>query len=104
VTVNGSPVRGWRVLPLPLDRIGPVADALRVPAPATGTGAPATGTGAPAIEPARPRPAPACPQGTLYVPGPVTRKDGNELILLELGAASGNVEFVSGPDLGHTER
>jgi beta-galactosidase len=39
-----------------------------------------------------------------YVPGPVTREDGNELILLELGAASGSVEFVSGPDLGHTER
>jgi hypothetical protein len=38
------------------------------------------------------------------VPEPVTRKDGNELIILELGAtASGSVVFESGPDLGHTE-
>lgn len=43
------------------------------------------------------------PQGALYVPGPVTRKDENELIILELGAASGQARFVSGPDLGHTE-
>jgi hypothetical protein len=34
----------------------------------------------------------------------VTRKEGNELIILELGAtAGGAVEFVPGPDLGHTE-
>src|SRR6202000_2354408 len=45
------------------------------------------------------------PQRTLYVPGPVTRKGENELIILELGAtAGGAVEFVPGPDLGHTER
>lgn len=43
------------------------------------------------------------PQGALYVPGPVTRKDGNELIILELGMAAGKAEFVSGPDLGSTE-
>jgi beta-galactosidase len=44
------------------------------------------------------------PRRTLYAPEPVTRKDGNELIILELGAtASGSVEFKSGPDLGHTE-
>ena len=44
------------------------------------------------------------PQRTLYAPGPVTRKDGNELIILDLGAtAGGAVEFVSGPDLGNTE-
>jgi beta-galactosidase len=44
------------------------------------------------------------PQRTLYAPGPVTREDENELIILELGAAAGNaVEFVSGPELGHTE-
>jgi beta-galactosidase len=41
---------------------------------------------------------------TLYVPEPVTRKDGNELIILELGATAGDmVEFVSAPNLGHTE-
>jgi hypothetical protein len=40
---------------------------------------------------------------TLYAPGPVTRKNGNKLIILELGAtAGGAVEFVSGPDPGPT--
>jgi beta-galactosidase len=43
------------------------------------------------------------PQRTLYVPGPVTRKAGNELIVLELGAAVGELRFVSWPDLGHTQ-
>jgi beta-galactosidase len=43
------------------------------------------------------------PQRTLYVPGPVTRKEANELVILELGAAAGRLRFVSGPDLGHTE-
>jgi beta-galactosidase len=185
VTVNGAPVRGWRVLPLPLDRIGPVADAFRAAPAAAGAAAGAAGAGAGAGITSVPGPTfaravfdlpdtvtstdgggPAAdaspviaastaaaagpdaassrddvvtsgdtaggdlflstaglgkgiawlngfclgrywsrgPQGTLYVPGPVTRKDGNELILLELGAASGSVEFVSGPDLGHTER
>jgi beta-galactosidase len=43
------------------------------------------------------------PQRTLYVPGPVTRESGNELIVLELHAASAIASFVAGPDLGHTE-
>ena len=44
------------------------------------------------------------PQRTLYVPGPVTKREGNELVILELGATTaGAAEFVSGPDLGHTE-
>jgi beta-galactosidase len=43
------------------------------------------------------------PQRTLYVPGPVTRLEGNELIILELHAASAAVAFRPGPDLGHTE-
>jgi beta-galactosidase len=44
------------------------------------------------------------PQRTLYVPGPVTRNEGNELVLLELGAAAvGELRFVAAPDLGHTE-
>jgi hypothetical protein len=43
----------------------------------------------------------AAGQRTLYAPGPVTRKDGNELIILELGAtAGGAVEFVSGNGKG----
>jgi beta-galactosidase len=43
------------------------------------------------------------PQRTLYVPGPATRPGGNELIILELHAASAGVAFRPGPDLGHTE-
>ena len=129
VTVNGVPVRGWRVMPLPLDQVAPVISALRA-RPAAG---PSSGVAGPAFARATfDLPAAAdlflstaglgkgiawvngfClgrywsrgPQRTLYVPAPVTRKDGNELIILELGAtASGTVEFVSGPDLGHTEK
>jgi beta-galactosidase len=128
VTLNGVPVRGWRILPLPLSDLTPVTDALRV-LPA---GEAVSGVAGPAFARAAfDLPSPAdlflstanlgkgvgwlngfClgrywsrgPQRTLYVPGPVTRKDGNELIILELGAtADGAVEFVSGPDLGHTE-
>ena len=44
------------------------------------------------------------PQHTLYVPAPVTRAGGNELVILELEVVSDAVaRFVSGPDLGHTE-
>ena len=127
VTVNGVPLRGWRVMPLPLADLAPAAAALRsqpvLPA--------ASGVAGPAF--ARVTfdlPSPAdlflstaglgkgiawlngfClgrywsrgPQRTLYAPEPVTRKDRNELIFLELGATAGGVEFVSGPDLGHTE-
>jgi beta-galactosidase len=43
------------------------------------------------------------PQRALYVPGPATRPGVNELIILELHAASGAVAFHPGPDLGHTD-
>ena len=43
------------------------------------------------------------PQRALYVPGPATRPGANELIILELHAASVAVAFRPGPDLGHTE-
>ena len=128
VTLDGAPLRGWRVMPLPLADLAPVAAMLRAQ-PALG--APA-GVAGPAFARATfDLASPAdlflstaglgkgiawlngfClgrywsrgPQRTLYAPGPVTRKDGNELIILELGAtASGSVEFTSGPDLGHTE-
>jgi len=128
VTVGGVPVRGWRALPLPLSDVSPALVALRA-LPAAET---ASGVAGPAFARATfDLPSPAdlflstanlgkgiawlngfClgrywsrgPQRTLYAPGPVTRKDGNELIILELGAvAGGTVEFVSGPDLGHTE-
>jgi beta-galactosidase len=46
----------------------------------------------------------AGPTGTLYVPGPVVRADGNEVVVLELqGAAAARLEFVAGPDLGSSE-
>jgi beta-galactosidase len=43
------------------------------------------------------------PQRTLYVPGPVLRPQGNELIVFELHAAHRAVQFAAGHDLGHTE-
>ncbi len=128
VTVNGVPVRGWRVMPLPLADLAPAAAALRSQ-PAVDT---VSGVAGPAFARAvfdLPSPADLflstaglgkgiawlngfClgrywsrgPQRTLYAPEPVTRKNGNELIILELGATAGGVvEFVSSPDLGHTE-
>jgi beta-galactosidase len=45
------------------------------------------------------------PQRTLYVPAPVLRHEGNELIVFELHASTElAARFVSGPELGHTER
>ena len=45
------------------------------------------------------------PTHTLYVPGPLVRETGNELVLLELhGASAGRASFVAGPDLGITEQ
>lgn len=43
------------------------------------------------------------PQRTLYVPGPVTRERDNELLILELHAATATASFAPRPDLGHTE-
>lgn len=46
----------------------------------------------------------AGPTRTLYVPGPLLRAEGNEIVLLELHAAAGaRVAFVAGPDLGPSE-
>ncbi|WP_423463457.1 glycoside hydrolase family 35 protein [Promicromonospora sp. MS192] len=45
------------------------------------------------------------PTHTLYVPGPLLRATGNELVLLELhGAADARARFVAAPDLGVTEQ
>ncbi|GAA2234954.1 beta-galactosidase [Promicromonospora sukumoe] len=45
------------------------------------------------------------PTHTLYVPGPLVRESGNELVLLELhGAATARARFVAAPDLGITEQ
>lgn len=44
------------------------------------------------------------PQATLYVPGPLLRKHGNEITILELQAASSRtVSFVAAHNLGHTD-
>ncbi len=128
VTADGRPLHGWRVLPLPLDDITPVADAL-------------------SAEPAAPVPVLAgpvfaratfdlavvrdlyldtakwgkgvvwvngfClgrywsrgPQRTLYIPAPTLRQTGNELIVLELHATPhADVNFVAAHDLGSSER
>ena len=44
------------------------------------------------------------PQHTLYVPGPVVREDGNELVVLELEVMPDpTARFVAGPSLGPLE-
>jgi beta-galactosidase len=44
------------------------------------------------------------PQRTLYVPGPVLRAGGNELVVFETQAMTDpTARFVPGPLLGHTE-
>jgi len=136
VSVGGTELRGWQVLPIALADIGAVAEALRS-APET----PAPETQIPETQPptlAGPAFARAVfdlpqatdlylctagwgkgiawmngfclgrywsrgPQRTLYVPGPATRPGRNELIILELRAASPTVAFSPHPDLGHTE-
>jgi len=46
----------------------------------------------------------AGPTGTLYVPGPLLRAEGNEVVVLELhGAEQARVAFAAGPDLGSSE-
>ncbi len=46
----------------------------------------------------------AGPTATLYVPGPLLRAEGNEVVVLELhGAAAARVAFAAGPDLGSSE-
>ena len=132
--VNGRPVTGWQALPLDLAGIEPVAKALRDrpegrPAALAGPvfagatfdlphggddGGHGTdlyldtadwGKGVAWING-------FClgrywsrgPQRTLYVPGPVLRPDGNELIVFELqAAATAKVRFLARHELGHTE-
>jgi beta-galactosidase len=44
------------------------------------------------------------PQQTLYVPGPVTHRGSNELLLLELDGADESPTFAARPDLGRAVR
>ena len=128
VSVNGEQLTGWQVLPLDLGRIEPAAEALRAldgvaqPEPVAGPAFARAvfdlddvadlfldtaqwGKGVAWING-------FClgrywsrgPQRTLYVPAPVLRREGNELIVLELHATrSGQVAFLARPELGHTE-
>jgi beta-galactosidase len=126
VTIGGTEQHGWQVLPIDLEDISAVAAALRgMP----GNASPAlAGPGFARAVFDLDRSADLflstagwgkgiawvngfClgrywsrgPQRALYVPGPVTRASGNELIVLELHAASAIASFLPGPDLGHTE-
>jgi beta-galactosidase len=124
---NGEPLRQWEILPLELNDVTPAATALRLRPAITGAW-----LAGPAFARASFDLAEAVdlhldtagwgkgvawingfclgrywsrgPQRTLYVPGPVVRKTGNELIILELQAAGrACASFVSAPDFGHTE-
>jgi beta-galactosidase len=131
VSVGGAELRGWGVRPIPLEDITAVGDALRERPETDHPTALAGQLAGPAFARAvfkRPGAADLylstagwgkgiawvngfClgrywsrgPQRTLYVPGPATRPGANELIILELHAASLAVAFRPGPDLGHTE-
>ncbi|MGH6653718.1 MAG: beta-galactosidase [Actinocrinis sp.] len=125
--LNGAPVTGWRVLPLGLDEIEPVAEALR-----RSPGHEPTVLSGPVFARASfdhpddgdlfldtaqwgkgvawingfclGRYWSRGPQRTLYVPAPILREEGNELIVFELqAAASARLRFAAGPALGHTE-
>jgi beta-galactosidase len=127
VSADGQTLRGWQVLPLELDDIAPVADAIRrLPAePVAALAGPvfaratfdlpavrdlyldtgAWGKGVVWING-------FClgrywsrgPQRTLYVPAPTLREAGNELIVLELHATPhAGVRFVSSHDLGPSQ-
>ncbi|MFD1149908.1 glycoside hydrolase family 35 protein [Saccharothrix hoggarensis] len=125
-TLDGEPLTGWEVLPLRLDVPPPVWDDGDERVPVDGAVA------GPVLLRARfdlDRPADLhldtagwgrgvvwvngfClgrywsrgPQRTLYVPGPVLRAGGNEVVVLELAALTEpTVRCVPGPDLGHVE-
>lgn len=128
-SLDGAALEGWQVLPLPLDDIEPVGAALRaengaapelVAGPAFARAVfdlddaadadlfldtAAWGKGVAWING-------FClgrywsrgPQRTLYVPGPILRPRGNELIVFELHATrSPDVVFAPRAELGHTE-
>jgi beta-galactosidase len=125
--LNGEALRSWSVLPLDLADIAPVAQALEasgeLDSPVIAGPAFASayfdhpGSGDLYLDTAMWGKGVAwvngfClgrywsrgPQRTLYVPGPVLRETGNELIMFELHAAAARgISFVSAAELGHTE-
>ncbi|MCU1515445.1 MAG: beta-galactosidase [Pseudarthrobacter sp.] len=133
VRINGDALRHWDLLPLQLQDITPVTEVLAEAPPSHdhGVTGPAFAHGTFDLpEPADPtgtsdlflstdgwtkgvvwingfclgRYWSRGPQATLYVPGPLLRKQGNEITILELQAASSRaVSFVAAHHLGHTE-
>jgi len=127
VTAHGQPLQSWQVLPLHLDDITPVADALRSlpggPVPALDGPVFARATfDLPAVRDLYLDTAmwgkgvvwingfclgrywSRGPQRTLYVPAPTLHETGNELVVLELHAAlHAGVRFVPAHDLGPSD-
>lgn len=123
VEIDGTPVTGWTVQPLPLD--APTIRAALTPVDRSRL----AGSVAAAGEFVLDRPADLYldtdgwtkgvafvngfnlgrywsrgAQRTLYVPGPVTRAGTNEVIMVELhGSTTAEVRFAAGPDLGPDE-
>ncbi len=122
VRMDGVAVRGWRIRPLDLDRVGEALGELspsggRVVGPAfararfdveeagdlfldtTGWGKGVAWVNGFCLG----RYWSKGPQRTLYVPGPVVRPGANEVVLFELRGGTGEIAFVPRADLGHTE-
>jgi beta-galactosidase len=126
-SLDGSPLTRWAVRPLVLDDVSTLAARVRAGAPVADRP-----IGGPAFAVAdfdTPRPDADhfldtsgwgkgvawvngfClgrfwsrgPQRTLYVPAPVLRAEGNELLVLVLDGAEPHARFVADLDLGHTE-
>ncbi|WP_243062063.1 beta-galactosidase family protein [Humibacter sp. RRB41] len=130
VTLGGEPLTGWDVRPLCLEELTVVLDAVTAaPTDADGVRGPAFVRAHFDLD-TEPSSIPGLfldtsgwgkgiawvngfnlgrywsrgPQSTLFVPGPVLRRDGNEVILFELNSSSRtSVAFVPRAQLGHTE-
>lgn len=125
--LDGAEVSGWTVRPLALDDVVAVAGRAREGVPLDGR--PAAGPAFVVADFDTPRPDAdhfldttgwgkgvawvngfclgrfwsRAPQRTLYVPAPVLRAEGNELLVLTLDVAHPEARFVEDLDLGHTE-
>jgi beta-galactosidase len=133
-TVNGGRLDAWQALPLDLDDIEPVAKALRAAREEANGDNPPFIAGPAFARATFDTPQGSAiqdlfldtlgwgkgvawingfplgrywsrgPQRTLYVPAPVLRETGNELVVFELHATtSAGVRLLAGQELGHTE-
>ena len=125
-TVDGHPLSRWTVQPLDLSRIEPIAESLRTadqPGPAIAGPAFASGH-FDVSDPDRDlfldtaewgkgvvwingfclgRYWSRGPQRTLYIPSPILRDEGNEIVIMELHAATPFATLVTRPELGPTD-